>query len=181
MPPKGTTTGQKKSAAPPAHPKYAEMIESAIKSLGERSGSSRQAICKYIKDHYKVGEGFEVHVKMALKRGVNGGTLVQTKGTGASGSFRIKKKEKPAPSAPAAKRIVRKTVSKPKPKSDKAAKPKPKKAAAAKPKKAAPKKTTASKPKKQTEKKRTAKPKTVMSKAAKPKNKPAKSPKKASK
>ena len=115
---------------------------------------------------------------MALKRGVNSGTLVQTKGTGASGSFRIKKKEKPAPSAPAAKRIVRKTVSKPKPKSDKAAKPKPKKAAAAKPKKAAPKKT--SKPKKQTEK-RTAKPKTVKPKADKPKTMPAKSPKKASK
>ena len=84
------TAAQKKPAAkkPAEHPKYSEMIESAISTLKERTGSSRQAIVKYIKANYKVGDNCEVHVKMALKRGVASGSLAQPKGTGASGGFR---------------------------------------------------------------------------------------------
>ena len=60
---------KKKPAAPkkPAdHPPYIEMIKAAIVALKERNGSSRQAIEKYIKANYKVGE-VGPHLKLALK------------------------------------------------------------------------------------------------------------------
>ena len=81
---------KKKAAAkkPADHPKYSEMIAAAIGALKERSGSSRQAILKYVSANYKVSDGAGTHVKLALKRGVAGGALKQVKGTGASGSFK---------------------------------------------------------------------------------------------
>lgn len=107
----------KKVAAPkkPAdHPKYIDMIVAAIGTLKERNGSSRQAIAKYIKANYKVGDNADVHIKMALKRGVAAGSLLQPKGTGASGSFKLPKPvpkpkkptaaKKPAAKKPAAKK-----------------------------------------------------------------------------
>ena len=59
---------KKKPAAPkkPAeHPPYLEMVKAAIAALKERNGSSRQAIEKYIKANYKVGE-VGSHLKLAL-------------------------------------------------------------------------------------------------------------------
>ena len=111
----------KKKAAPkkPAeHPKYIDMIVAAIVALKERNGSSRQAIVKYIKANYKVGDNSDVHVKMALKRGVASGALAQPKGTGASGSFKVvkkaePKKKKPAAKKPAAKKPAAKKAKKP--------------------------------------------------------------------
>ena len=87
----------KKPAAkkPGDNPKYIDMIKAAITALKERNGSSRQAIVKYIKANYKVGDTADVHVKMALKRGIASGALAQPKGTGASGSFKIGQKEPP--------------------------------------------------------------------------------------
>ncbi|CAK1597163.1 unnamed protein product [Parnassius mnemosyne] len=46
--------GAKKPKAKPTHPKTSEMVTSAIKELKERSGSSLQAIKKYIAAQYKV-------------------------------------------------------------------------------------------------------------------------------
>ena len=139
--PKKTAAKPKKPAKPAEHPKYIEMIKAALASLKERSGSSRQAIDKYIRANYKVGDNVAVHLKMALKKGVASGVLVQPKGTGASGSFKLNKdvkevkpKKKPA-KKPAAK--------KPAAKKPKAAAKKPKKPAAKKP---AAKKTAAKKP-----------------------------------
>merc|ERR1712115_311136 len=43
-----------KPKAPAAHPKYSVMIAAAITSLKDRTGSSRQAILKYICANYKV-------------------------------------------------------------------------------------------------------------------------------
>ena len=77
--------------AAPDHPKYSEMVAAAIAALKERNGSSRQAIYKFVKSNYNVGENCEIQIKAALKRGVTSGTLVQTKGTGASGSFKVPK------------------------------------------------------------------------------------------
>ena len=37
----------KKAAKPAAHPPYAAMIAAAIKGLGDKKGSSRQALLKY--------------------------------------------------------------------------------------------------------------------------------------
>merc|ERR1711931_236824 len=120
----------KKPAAKPTHPKYSEMIATAVAALKERTGSSRQAILKYIIAHNKVGDEktAAVHLKLALKRGVASGALKQVKGVGASGSFKLVKAEKPA--AKPKKAAAKKTVAK-KPAAKKTAtkKPSPKKAA----------------------------------------------------
>lgn len=159
-----------------SHPKYSEMIAAALAGLKERTGSSRQAILKYITANYKLGDGANAHLKLALKTGVKKGTFKQAKGTGASGSFKLGEKpkvakkaakpkaakpkvkkaaaKKPAAKKPAAKKPAAKKAKTPKKaaaKPKKAAAAKPKKAAAAKPKKAAtksPKKAKAAKPKK---------------------------------
>ena len=165
----------KKAAAakkPAEHPKYSEMIVAAITALKERSGSSRQAILKYIQEHYKVGDSANTHLKLALKRGVTGGALKQVKGAGASGSFKVGEKpkapkKKPAAKKPAAKKPAKKAAAKKKPAAKKPAakkatpkkkpaakKPAAKKPAAKKPaKKAAAKKPAAKKPAKKTAKK----------------------------
>ena len=92
----------KAKAKPADHPKYSEMIAAAIVALKERSGSSRQAILKYISANYKVGDHAGTHLKLALKRGVTGGALKQVKGTGASGSFKVAEKPKAPKKKPAA-------------------------------------------------------------------------------
>ena len=109
----GKAATKKKAASTPAsHPKYIEMVQQALTSLKERGGSSRQAVLKYIMANFKVGNDESVvntHLKMALKAGVKSGSLKQSKGTGASGSFRIGEKpkkaatpkaKKPKPAAP---------------------------------------------------------------------------------
>ena len=123
---------EKKKAAPkkPAdHPKYSDMIAAAITALKERTGSSRQAIVKYISANYKVGDSAGTHVKLALKRGVASGALKQVKGAGASGSFKNAEKPKPKAKKPAAKKPAAKKVKKPAAAKKPAAKKTPKKAA----------------------------------------------------
>ena len=122
---------EKKKAAPkkPAdHPKYSDMIAAAIAALKERTGSSRQAIVKYISANYKGGDSAGTHVKLALKRGVASGALKQGKGAGASGSFKNAEKPKPKAKKPAAKKPAAKKVKKAAAKKP-AAKKTPKKAA----------------------------------------------------
>jgi histone H1/5 len=85
-----------------AHPKYSEMVGKAISALKERGGSSRQAILKYIMANFNVGKdakSVNAHLKLSLRAGVKNKNLRQSKGTGASGSFRIgevKAAKKPA-------------------------------------------------------------------------------------
>ena len=166
------SSAKKKPTAPnkPAeHPPYADMIIAAILALKERNGSSRQAIEKYIKANYKVGE-VGPHLKMALKRGVTSGKFVHTKGVGASGSFKVAKEEKkekkpkkkPAakksaakPKKPTAKKAAKKPAAKKTAKKPATKKPAGKKPAAKKPaaKKPAAKKPAAKKPAKKVAKK----------------------------
>ncbi|XP_064610819.1 late histone H1-like [Liolophura sinensis] len=167
-----------KPKKPSNHPKYSEMIKAAITSLKERGGSSRQAILRYIMAHYNVGKDEKVvntHLKLSLKSGVKKGTLKQSKGTGASGSFRLGAVEK-----------AKKVKKSPKVKKPKAAKPKKakspaKKAAKKSPAKKATKKSPAKKAAKKPATKRpaTKKPKSPKKKA--PAKKVKKSPKKAAK
>ena len=84
----------KKPAATAAHPKYSEMIAAAIVALKARQGSSRQAIVKYIETNYKVGGSAALPVRKALRKGIEAGVFVSTKGVGAAGSFRLVKVEK---------------------------------------------------------------------------------------
>jgi len=166
-PEKAKKATKKPAAKKPAdHPKYSEMIAAAIGALKERSGSSRQAILKYISANYKVGDNAATHVKLALKRGVAGGALKQVKGSGASGSFKLADKpkvKKPAAKKPAAKKPASKKAKKPaakkakKPAAKKAKKPAAKKTAKKPAVKKAAKKPAAKKAAKKTAKKTTKK------------------------
>lgn len=155
-------TGAKKAKKPVNHPKYTDMVKKSIEALKERGGSSRQAIHKYILAHFDVGKDTKVvntHLKLALKRAVTSGLLKRSKGTGASGSFRLADK---VPAGGAVKKATKRVAKKPS-----AAKPKK---ASAKPKVAAksPVKKAAAKPKAA---------KAAVKKAATPKPKVAKKPK----
>ncbi|KAI5755818.1 hypothetical protein M8J77_019882 [Diaphorina citri] len=165
---KKATAAAKKPKAVPAHPPTAEMVTKAIGDLKEKGGSSLIAIKKFIGSTYKVdAQKLAPFIRKYLVSAVAAGKLVQTKGKGASGSFKLAIKEKaPKPAA--------------KPKKEKA--PKKKTAAAAKPKKT----PAAKKPKAAATKKTSAaaapaakKPKTpTKAKATKPTKKAAKSPSK---
>merc|ERR1712150_375105 len=134
-----------KPKAPAAHPKYSVMIAAAITSLKDRTGSSRQAILKYICANYKVDAAkAAVQVRLALKRGVAKGALKMARASGkGAGSYKVVKAEKPKkvkkPKKAAKKPAAKKAPKKP---AKKAAKKPAAKKAAKKPaaKKAAPKK-----------------------------------------
>ncbi len=153
----------KKPKVPAVHPPFADMIVAALKSLKDRTGSSRQAILKYICANYKVtADKAGVHLKMALKRGVTGGLLKMARSSGkGAGSYKIgdkvKEVKKPKTKKPVVKKTgpkkpaVKKTTDKKKTAAKKATgkkTPPPKKSAAKNPaaKKPAAKKPAAKKP-----------------------------------
>jgi hypothetical protein len=168
--PKKAKSAGKKPRAKPVHPRTSEMVGNAIKSLKERGGSSLQAIKKYIAANYKVdSEKLSPFIKKYLKSAVAAGELVQTKGKGASGSFKlaVAKTEKVAvPSIPVRGRAG--GSSGPKEKKQSTAKAKAKA-----PKKAAVKKTT----EKKKQRASPAKAKKLPSKAKKAAKVPTKKPK----
>merc|ERR1712019_159567 len=124
----------KKAAKPAAHPKYSVMIAAAITALKSRTGSSRQAILKYIVANYKVDAAkAAVQLRLALKRGVAKGALKAAKASGkGAGCYKLVKVEKPKKVKKAKKPKAKKAAKKPATKATK----KPAKKAA---KKAAPK------------------------------------------
>merc|ERR1711955_51739 len=129
-----------KPKAPAAHPPYAAMIKAAVKALGDKKGSSRQAILKYICANYKVDAAkAPSRVRISLKKLVDSKALVAAAAAGkkGAGSFKLAAKE-PKAKKPAAKKPKAKAAKKPAAKKPKAAK----KPAA---KKAAPKKKPAAK------------------------------------
>ncbi|CEP64083.1 histone H1 LALA0_S10e01882g [Lachancea lanzarotensis] len=71
-------------------PTYKEMIIEGIASLGDRNGSSRQALKKHISGKYTLGEGFENHFNLAVRRGIESGEFSQPKGP--SGPLKVVKK-----------------------------------------------------------------------------------------
>ncbi|XP_019569726.2 histone H1.3 [Rhinolophus sinicus] len=166
----GAAAAKRKASGPPV----SELITKAVGASKERSGVSLAALKKAL-----AAAGYDVdknnsRIKLGLKTLVSKGTLVQTKGTGASGSFKLNKKAASG-------------ESKPKPKKAGAAKPRKAAGAAKKPKKAAgsatPKKSAKKTPKKAKKPAAAAGAKKVAkspkkAKAAKPK-KAAKSPSKA--
>ena len=110
------------------------MIASAITALKDRTGSSRQAILKYVCANYKVDAAKAgQHLRLALKAGIKKGSLKMAKESGkGAGKFKLVKVEKPK-KKPAAKKPAAKKAKKPAAKKAKAAK----KPAAKKEKKAA--------------------------------------------
>ena len=110
------TAAKKRTRKPRAaaqHPKYADMIIAALSGMKERGGTSRQKIIKFIGSNYKVGNGFEVQVRLAIKRMLKAKQLIQVKGTGAAGSFRLSAKatKKPTRTRKSLKKRGRKTKS----------------------------------------------------------------------
>merc|ERR1719348_1707289 len=112
-----------KPKAPAAHPKYSVMIAAAITALKSRTGSSRQAILKYILANYKVDAAAgAVQLRLALKRGVAKGTLKAAAAAGKknAGSFKlvkvspkkVKKAKKPKAKKPKAKKPAKKAAAK---------------------------------------------------------------------
>ncbi|XP_055628792.1 histone H1B-like [Toxorhynchites rutilus septentrionalis] len=169
----------KKPKKPATHPPVNEMVLAAIKTLKERNGSSLQAIKKYIGANYKCDVAkLSTFIKKSLKSGVEKGSLVQTKGSGASGSFKIKSKDK----TPAGEKKPKKTAAGKKPSGEKKVAKK-----AATPKTAAVKKPKAAPAKKAVEKKakaavaKVAKKAGTVKKAAAPKQKATKPSKTAAK
>ena len=170
----------RKPVQPAEHPKYREMIATAIRNLKERKGSSRQAILKHIMASYKVGSEvnkINSRVKMALRAGIKSGTFKQIKGTGASGSFRLgektttksvkpkmAKKPKPAAKKPTFKKAKTSGKKKAAATTRKVVSKKPKSAAIKKLKGKSPKKAAAKKPKTKSPAKKVAKPKKMAKK-----------------
>lgn len=166
------TKAPKKRVAKPkkAGPSVGELIVKAVSSSTERSGVSLSALKKVLSAGGYDVERNNSRVKLAVKGLVQKGTLLQTKGTGASGSFKLNKKqaEPKKKTAPKKKPAAKKPAAAKKPKAAGAKKPAAKKATksprkAKKP--AAPKRKAAKSPKKA----KAAKPKTAKPKAAKPK------------
>lgn len=90
----------KKPSTKPSHPATSELVLTAIKTLQEKNGSSLQAIKKFIASHYKLDtEKLAPFIKKYLKNAVASAKLIQTKGKGASGSFKL-----PAPAKPIAEK-----------------------------------------------------------------------------
>eukprot|EP01025_Chloroclados_australasicus_P050415 TRINITY_DN578_c0_g1_i2.p3 TRINITY_DN578_c0_g1~~TRINITY_DN578_c0_g1_i2.p3 ORF type:complete len:189 (+),score=22.69 TRINITY_DN578_c0_g1_i2:86-568(+) len=139
----------KKSTAPAHnHPKYEAMIKEAIVSLKERTGSSSQAIAKYLssKKEWDLPPNFSKHLSQQLKRLVADGKLKKVK---ASYKLDVEAKKVPvkktvvkkktavvkakkeksakAPAAKAVKKVVAKTAKKPAAKKPAAKKPATKK------------------------------------------------------
>ncbi|EPY83087.1 histone H1.3 [Camelus ferus] len=182
----GVAAGKRKASGPPV----SELITKAVAASKERNGVSLAALKKAL-----AAAGYDVEknnsrIKLGLKSLVSKGTLVQTKGTGASGSFKLNKKAATGEAKPKAKKAG---AAKPKKAAGAAKKPKkamgaatPKKSAKKTPKKVkkpvaaagakkvakSPKKAKTAKPKKAAKspaKAKTPKPKVAKAKAAKPK------------
>ncbi|XP_067878023.1 histone H1-like [Heterodontus francisci] len=87
-------TAKKKKAAPrnkSASPTLSEKILKIVADCSDRKGTSLPAIKKALgRSGVDVGK-FRTQIKQSIRRNVNKGSLVQSSGTGASGSFRIPK------------------------------------------------------------------------------------------
>lgn len=141
---KPTKTTKKVVKSSHLHPPYLDMAVAAVAALKERKGSSKIAIGKFIAANYKLGGDLNNNaLKGAVKTGVVKGILLQVKGTGAAGSFKLAaKKVEKKPKKPAAKKPAAKKAKKP------AAKAAAKKKTVASKKKPTPKKAAKSPAKK---------------------------------
>lgn len=76
-------------------PKYLEIIEEALNHLSDRNGSSAYAIKKFMASKYGINtEKNRAFINTTLKKALSEGKLLQTKGKGAGGSFKLPPKRK---------------------------------------------------------------------------------------
>lgn len=90
------------------------VFQSAVLALNESKGASKPAILKYLAQHYQLGENLpkiNSHLCLALRKALKDGNIEQTKGHGASGSFKMSSMNMKRASIP--KPVPKKSVSKP--------------------------------------------------------------------
>ncbi|XP_075927297.1 uncharacterized protein LOC142929599 [Petromyzon marinus] len=180
---------KKKRTAPKAKKvglSVSELILKALASSKERNGVSLPALKKSLAAGGYDVEKNNARVKFAIKKLVAKDAVAQVKGSGASGSFKLNKKEKaaakakpksstakPAAKKPAAAKKVKKPAAAKKATPKKSHKKAKKSAAAKSPKKVKsavkPKKAAKSPARPKAVKPKVAKPQTIKAKAAKPK------------
>ncbi len=112
----------KKLAKPADHPPYASMIADAIKGLGDKKGSSRQAILKYVVANNRVDAAkAALRVRLALAKMIASKHVVAGAAAGKKGAKvakkpkakkRAVKKPKKAKKKPAAKKVAKKPAAK---------------------------------------------------------------------
>ncbi len=112
-PSSATKTTRRRSKAKKSGASVSDLILKVLSSSKERGGVSLVALKKAL-----AAGGYDVirnnsRIKLGVKRLVASGRLVQTKGTGASGSFKIGSKAAIKPKKLKAKRAKRKTAKKP--------------------------------------------------------------------
>merc|ERR1712179_543293 len=80
----GSKTSSATAKEGPSHPKYSDMIIEAIKVLKSRTGCSRTAILKQIKEVHDVGDEKKAmtYLSLALKKGVEKGTFKKARDEG---------------------------------------------------------------------------------------------------
>jgi hypothetical protein len=84
------STPKKEAKSKPKHQTFNEMVSEAIKNLADRSGSSKEAILKYISANFQIDpKPVNQHLKVAPKNGIKNNAFKQTSGVGASGSFKL--------------------------------------------------------------------------------------------
>merc|ERR1712072_1183488 len=103
----------------PSHPTYEKMIKATLVALKDRTGSSSQAIVKYMKANYDLPENFSKILSRFLKQYVENGKLVKVKASYKLGSLKTEPKLK--------KKVVKKKTTAPKKKAPKKKAPKKKK------------------------------------------------------
>ena len=92
---KSSASGSKKVKSTPTHPKTSEMVLAAVAALKDRKGTSLSAIKKYVSSTYKVDtDRTAIFIRRYLRKAVTEGVLVQVKGNGAAGSFKLPSAEK---------------------------------------------------------------------------------------
>ncbi|CAB3381235.1 Hypothetical predicted protein [Cloeon dipterum] len=89
--------GGSRPISAPKHPKTSVMVEEALTALDRRGGSSLYAIKGFILERYTLDmQRFASRICKFLREEVQAGRIVQMKGTGANGSFKLARKKKAA-------------------------------------------------------------------------------------
>merc|ERR1719334_2554345 len=79
--------------------------------MNDRSGSSRQAITRYILETHKIDAAKVIHIRKAISTGIEKGGLKQARASGkGAGSFKLVKEDKPKKAVKPKKLVVKKIV-----------------------------------------------------------------------
>merc|ERR1712215_237273 len=108
---KKKSSAKKSGKSEPKKMTYLDMVTEAIVTLKDRTGSSRQAIIRYIVETHKVEASKLVHVRKAIATGMEKGILKPARPSGkGAGSYRVVKQEKPG--AKKTSKIINKNLQK---------------------------------------------------------------------